>query len=60
MEDNNIDKINAPGGTFTRKAAYETTRVDATALKNNYPAVYAKVAKTSITKGSISYKPNKS
>ena len=60
MEDNNITTINAPGGTFTRKASYETTRVDTAKLKDSYPAIYQKVAKTSVVKGSISYKPNKS
>lgn len=60
MEDNGLDKITAPEGTFTIKKAYTTTRVDSAALKKNYPAVYAKVTKESKVGASLTYKPNKS
>lgn len=57
MEQNNLDKIDAPGGTFTRKKAYSTTRVDSKKLQSQFPAVYEKVKSTSEVKASISYKP---
>lgn len=59
MEDNNLTEIACPGGKFTRKAAYTQTRVDSKALESKFPAVYAKVLKTTSVKSSISYKPNK-
>lgn len=59
MEDNNLTEVVCPGGKFTRKAAYTQTRVDSKALESKFPAVYAKVLKTTNVKSSISYKPNK-
>lgn len=59
MESNNLTEIVCPGGKFTRKAAYTQTRVDSKALEAKFPAVYAKVLKTTSVKSSISYKPNK-
>lgn len=59
MEDNNLTEVVCPGGKFTRKKAYTQTRVDSKALESKFPAVYAKVLKTTSVKSSISYKPNK-
>ena len=59
MEKNNLDKIAAPGGTFTLKKAYSTTRVDSKLLQKNFPAIYEKCKTTSITKASLTYKSNK-
>lgn len=60
MEKANLEKIEVPGGTFTRKKAYTTTRVDAKKVKELYPAIYERVATTSTVKASLTYKPNKS
>lgn len=59
MAENNLDEMAAPGGVFKRKAAYTQTRVDSTALKTKFPAVYEKVAKTTEVAASLSFKPNK-
>jgi len=57
MEKNNLDEMAAPGGVIKRKAAYTQTRVDSAKLKEQFPAVWQKVAKETQVKGSISYKP---
>lgn len=59
MDKNNIDKILVPGGSFTRKKAYTTTRVDSKKLQADFPAVYQKVTKESKVKASLIYNPNK-
>lgn len=59
MEDKGLTEMACPGGKFTRKAAYTQTRVDSKALQEKFPAVYAKVTRTSTVKSSISFKPNK-
>lgn len=59
MAENNLEEMAAPGGVFKRKAAYTQTRVDSTALKTKFPAVYEKVAKTTEVAASLSFKPNK-
>lgn len=59
MESNNLSEVACPGGKFTRKAAYAQTRVDSKALESKFPAVYAKVLKTTNVKSTISFKPNK-
>lgn len=59
MEENNLADLTVPDGKITRKASYTQTRVDSAKLQKDFPAVYAKCAKTTTVKGSISYKPNK-
>lgn len=58
MEKNNLQEISCGGGTFKLKAAYTTTRVDSKKLKEQFPAVYQKVTKDSVTKASLTYKQN--
>jgi len=54
LQDNNLEEMKGPGGiTFKVKKAYQTTRVDSTALKTKYPAIYAKVTKQSTTSASL-------
>lgn len=56
MEQHNLDKMVAPGGTFSRKASYIQVRVDSDKLKSLYPAVYDKVKKEVNVKSSLSFK----
>lgn len=60
MDKANLDKIEVPGGTFTRKKAYTTTRVDTKKLQSDFPAVYTRVVKETQVKASLTYKPNNS
>lgn len=54
LQKNNIDEMVAPHGIrFKVKKGYESTRVDITALKEKFPAVYAKVTKKSTTSASL-------
>lgn len=59
MNDKGLTEMCCPGGKFTRKAAYSRTSIDSKALESKFPAVYAKVVKTTIVKASLSFKPNK-
>lgn len=56
MEEHNLTELKADGGTFKRRAASTQIRVDSAKLKENFPAVFAKVAKEIQVKGSISFK----
>lgn len=58
MEKNNLESVSFPGGSFKRKAAYTTTRIDSDALKKLFPSVYERVQKTSKVRASLTYKPN--
>ena len=58
MEKNNLESVSFPGGSFKRKAAYTTTRIDSDALKKLFPSVYTRVVKTSKVRASLTYKPN--
>ena len=54
MLDNNIVEMVGPDNIrFKVKAAYSTTRVDSKKLQADFPAVYSKVTKQSITKASL-------
>lgn len=59
MESHGLDKMSAPGGVFALKKAYSQTRVDSAKLQKDFPAVYAKVTKTTSVKSSVSFKPGK-
>lgn len=58
MDSKNLDKIEVPGGTFTRKKAYTQTRIDSNKVKELYPAIYERVARDVKIKASLSYKSN--
>ena len=54
LQKNNIEEMVAPHGIrFKVKKGYESTRVDSTALKEKFPAVYEKVKKTTVTGASL-------
>lgn len=58
MEEHNLTELQAEGGVFKRRTASTQVRCDTAKLKEQFPAVFAKVAKEIQVKGSVSFKPN--
>lgn len=56
MVDNNLDEMGCTSGKFIRKAEYTRTSIDSTKLKKEMPEIFEKFQKTSIVKGSVTFK----
>lgn len=56
MEQNNLTEMKAGDGIYKRKLPTTRNAIDTTSLKADMPEIAAKYMKTSIVKGSISYK----
>lgn len=56
MEENNLTEMKAGDGIYKRKLPTTRNSIDTTSLKADMPEIAAKYMKTSIVKGSISYK----
>lgn len=56
MVDNNLDEMGCTSGKFIRKAEYTRTSIDSTKLKKEMPEIFEKFQKTSVVKGSVTFK----
>jgi len=56
MVDNNLDEMGCTSGKFIRKAEYTRTSIDSTKLKKEMPEIFEKYQKTSVVKGSVTFK----
>lgn len=59
MTEHNLESLEANGGVFKVKKAYERTSIDTGRLKKMQPGIYEQYKKTSTVAASLSFKVNK-
>lgn len=57
MVDNNLEEMGCASGKFVRKAEYTRTSLDSTALKKKHPDLFELYQKTTVVKGTVTFKP---